>query len=127
EDDPCIDNDGDGYGFYCTLGDDCDDGNILVFQWQQVYRDLDGDGFTAGALLDVCSGACLPAGFSTTSNGSDCNDLVGGTHTPTSAYRDGDNDAYTIGPLLDFCGTGVVPAGFSAEASSSYDCNDADG
>jgi hypothetical protein len=54
----CVDNDGDGYGYNCPKGTDCDDSNPKVHENCLQCQDKDGDGYGIGK-------DCL---------GSDCND-----------------------------------------------------
>ena len=75
--DPCKDNDGDGYDGKtadCSSGTDCNDANAAVWQLLTGYVDADGDGYTVGSAVSVCSGNSLPSGYTVMSLGTDCND-----------------------------------------------------
>lgn len=53
----CVDNDADGYGVDCELGEDCDDNSLEVFRWMDFYLDEDHDGFGTGEVIrTVCWG-----------------------------------------------------------------------
>jgi len=73
--DTCIDADGDGYGVgvSCT-GDDCDDGNASIYQNLTGYMDVDGDTYTVGGSVQVCSAESLPSPYVPSSAGDDCDD-----------------------------------------------------
>jgi Ig-like domain CHU_C associated/Divergent InlB B-repeat domain len=64
-----MDADRDGVG----VSVDCNDNNAAVWQSATFYNDADGDGYDAGTTT-VCYGANIPAGYSRTSKGTDCND-----------------------------------------------------
>lgn len=55
----CIDNDNDGYGLGCELGEDCNDNNILTFRWMDFYLDEDHDIFGTGEVIQT---ACWGVG-----------------------------------------------------------------
>lgn len=107
------DLDGDGYGSGepapCGVNNntDCDDTNPLVYQKQLLYVDLDGDGFHGGTE-EICFGADIPAGYSFTSLGADCDDNQ-------LFYADNDGDGYGSN-ILTGCGVG-----------NNTDCDDSDG
>lgn len=105
-----------GTGWTTTAGisGDCNDNNILVWQSASLYIDNDSDGYNAGTQT-VCYGASIPAGYSTTTSGTDCNDnnnairpnatevcdgvdnnCNGSTDegVTTTYYLDSDNDGY---------------------------------
>ena len=70
----CVDIDVDGYNQTeagCGV-EDCDDAIASFWQYLPGYADNDADGYGAGSLLQVCSGASLLAGYSNI--GDDCND-----------------------------------------------------
>jgi hypothetical protein len=56
-----------------TLGLDCNDFNIEVWQSALLYIDNDNDGYDAGTQT-VCYGASIPSGYSAGTLGGDCND-----------------------------------------------------
>ncbi len=63
---------------YSTNNTDCDDANTDVWQSALLYIDADGDGYDGGQE-PVCYGAAIPAGYKTTTLGTDCNDSDPGT------------------------------------------------
>ncbi len=82
------DADGDGYGDpygaiqncnatppagHVAIEGDCDDNNNAVWQNTELYVDVDGDGYDWG-MEWVCYGASVPAGYTATTSGADCND-----------------------------------------------------
>lgn len=101
----CIDNDGDNYGAGCAAGEDCDDDNPQTWRWLNGYIDADGDRFTVGEILPVCSGMQLPTGFTQSASAlDDCDDNdvnVGssvdtdGDGRPDCLDLDDDNDGLT--------------------------------
>jgi hypothetical protein len=51
--------------YYATAhGNDCDDTNPALWQWEIVYPDNDGDGVGALPLQILCEGSTFPAGYS---------------------------------------------------------------
>jgi hypothetical protein len=51
--------------YYATAhGNDCDDGNAALWQWEIVYPDADGDGVGALPLQILCEGSTFPGGYS---------------------------------------------------------------
>ena len=58
---------------YSLNNTDCNDADALVYQSGTLYIDADGDGYDAGTAV-VCYGATVPAGYSLTTLGTDCND-----------------------------------------------------
>jgi hypothetical protein len=85
-----IDADEDGYGSknaatvcaidavtppigYTLDNSDCNDADPLTWQENILYIDVDGDGWDAGQG-SICYGATIPAGYSETTSGTDCND-----------------------------------------------------
>jgi P pilus assembly chaperone PapD len=68
--DDCDDDmDGDGV----ANADDCEPRNPLKWRTANLFIDADGDGYDKGSEL-VCYGAAIPAGYKTTTLGSDCDD-----------------------------------------------------
>ncbi len=67
-----------GIGWTNTLpsggSGDCDDNDNTKWQLLNAYVDSDGDGFTVGAIQEVCSGNTLPQGYSNSSLGEDTDD-----------------------------------------------------
>ena len=54
---------------YATNITDCDDANALVWQSASFYVDADADGYDNGSATVCCR--ATPAGYATTTNGSD--------------------------------------------------------
>ncbi len=88
-----VDADGDGVGSSVKApcggiltNTDCKDTDAAVFQISTYYIDADGDGFSAGTFTG-CFGASASAGYSATSNGSDCDDNL-------VTYADDDGDGF---------------------------------
>jgi Putative metal-binding motif len=123
----CVDNDLDGYGEGADcLGADCDDTNSAIYQYLEGYVDVDGDGYTEGESMDLCSGAELPPGYSDTSLGEDCNDVTPAIYQYLEGYVDMDGDGYTVGDLeTAICSGAELPSGYS-DTSSGEDCEDED-
>jgi hypothetical protein len=48
---------------YSAVGTDCNDADILVWRSATLYKDVDADGYTDLAELNVCYGATVPAGY----------------------------------------------------------------
>jgi hypothetical protein len=117
---PPIDLDHDGHADDV----DCDDNDPNV--WQSLpysYRDADGDGHTIAASGTICSGASLPAGYSTTPGELDCDDADPAAVTTVVGFLDADGDGVGDGALVTFCNAGVLPAGYAATGG---DCAPAD-
>jgi hypothetical protein len=83
------DEDGDGFGNpalmqsacagaplgYVSNNTDCNDDDENTFQSNNLYTDVDGDGYDAGTGQEIiCYGASIPAGYVLTTLGTDCND-----------------------------------------------------
>jgi hypothetical protein len=135
------DADGDGYGnaassvLACTqpLGyvlnnTDCNDSNPAAYQTGLLFVDADGDHYTVGASTSVCYGATVPAGYSATSLGADCDDTNGSINSGMveilyNGIDDNCNGALDEGHqivtqvLATQCGTTI------ATMSSSIGCN----
>lgn len=103
-----LDVDGDGYGDALSFVDscgvpagyvldntDCDDSDGSIYQLVNYYIDSDSDGYDAGSE-DVCSGVSAPAGYSSSTNGADCDDSVFDCNADCSSvlYFDFDSDGY---------------------------------
>ncbi len=69
---PCVDPDGDGYGPECAAGPDCAPDDPLRFRLVNLYVDADYDGHGTGDPQELCIGADVPPGWST--SGDDCDD-----------------------------------------------------
>ncbi len=96
--------DDDGDGFDSTV--DCDDHDPGVWQLVEAYRDLDGDGHGAGALVQVCAGASLPQGYA--SSDDDCDDADPAGWRIEPLYVDSDGDGVGAGEPVAVCtGEGV--------------------
>lgn len=86
-----------------------------------LYIDADNDGYDGGTTV-VCYGTSIPAGYSTTSLGADCNDADNTLWQNGTMYIDADNDDYD-GGTATVCYGSVIPAGYKA-TSLGADCND---
>jgi hypothetical protein len=62
---------------YSLNNTDCSPSDGLTYQSATVYVDADADGYSVGSATLLCYGASLPAGYSVTSLGSDCDDTNG--------------------------------------------------
>lgn len=108
---PVIDADHDGY----PADVDCDDNDPIV--WQNLaysFRDADGDGHTVAIVGMICSGASLPAGYSTVPGKPDCDDADLTVFTRVTGFVDADGDGVGDGLAMSFCTAGDLPAGFVA-------------
>ena len=108
-----VDADGDGISAHY----DCNDADPGVWQLRPGYLDSDRDGHGAGQLLQVCSGAQLPAGYSPT--GGDCDDGDATAWRPVQAFADADGDGLGAGEPVTLCVGAALPPGF---ASQGGDC-----
>ena len=70
-------NPGAGYTLNQGISGDCDDSNDTLFNSVILYADQDGDGYDNG-VQSFCFGnnPVIPAGFSLSTMGSDCNDTL---------------------------------------------------
>lgn len=104
---PCNDADGDGHysnAVACGAGaakQDCNDADSSKWQLLSGYVDADGDGYTTGSSVSVCSGSSLLSGYVSSSLGSDCND----------------NNAAINPGAVDVCGNGVDENCFGGDAT----------
>jgi hypothetical protein len=106
---------------------DCNDNNSAVWQNLTGYVDADGDGYTTGGAVQVCSGASLPTGYRAAANGNDCNDSNASVWQNLTGYLDADGDGYTVGSGTSVCsGSSVVWSAGSPyrAAATATDCND---
>ncbi|MES2690087.1 MAG: MopE-related protein, partial [Bacteroidota bacterium] len=101
-----------------SLGD-CDDGNGTKWQSASLYIDTDNDGYDAG-LATVCYGANIPAGYISTTLGSDCRDNDAAIHAPVQYYVDGDRDGFGSTATSLICSL-TATTGYSTNNS---DCDD---
>src|SRR5690606_16640971 len=90
-------------------------------QSAELYIDADNDGYDSG-METVCYGATVPAGYSTTSSGEDCDDEDAAVYQSAELYIDTDNDGYDDG-METVCYGATVPAGYST-TSLGADCDD---
>lgn len=103
---PCSDNDKDGYGNpgqdNCPSGSatDCNDFDNTKWQFLSGYVDKDGDGFTVGSAVSVCSGSSLPSGYAAGSKGEDCDD-GDASLTTVCDVKCGSNGINTVTGLCD--------------------------
>jgi len=118
----CIDGDGDTYGVNCPAGPDCDDTNSAIYQELTGYVDADGDTYTVGGAVQVCSGASLPSGYRAAANGPDCDDTNSAIYQNLNGYTDADGDGYGTGTVQTVCSGAALPTGYAA---ASGDCDDA--
>ena len=72
----------------------------------------------------MCSGAIVPAGYSATTLGFDCNDNNAAMQLTYPFYTDADGDGYGAGATSNQCAVNATtaPAGYSV---NNTDCNDA--
>ena len=111
-DDACSNPDTDGDGV--PDASDCAPNDATKWQSANVYIDADGDGFTVGAMQSICYGATLPAGYSLTSAGTDCDDTnssIGSTVATPVASASGSTH---------ICGTGSVSLSSSATTGNQW-------
>jgi hypothetical protein len=109
--------------------------------WQMLpysYRDADGDGATVPAQGFICAGATLPAGYSSTASGDDCNDADPTVSVLAPFYTDTDGDGFGAGAPVSLCAI-APPFGYAATGDDcaptdakawqllSYTDRDADG
>ena len=103
-------------------GPDCDDNNAAVNAIFSGYRDVDGDGFGAGAISSYCA-TSLPAGY--VANNTDCNDNDATKNAVFPFYVDNDRDGYgLVRAMVCAVNATTPPPGYILE--SSYDCDDND-
>jgi hypothetical protein len=101
------DKDGDGYfGTYSPTicmaasqvsasSNDCNDSNGSVWNTANgAYIDSDGDGYVNGQIYGLCYGNSLPAGYTWSNPGIDCNDSNAYVYQNLSVGTDADNDGY---------------------------------
>ncbi|MBU0461980.1 MAG: hypothetical protein KJ574_05320 [Nanoarchaeota archaeon] len=113
-----VDNDGDGYGWGCLNGYDCDDTDSAIFIGcaSGCKQDTDGDGFGYGCTngndcndnsadeTKVCANGCISDNDGDErglgcDNGPDCNGLDPRAYTdcPNGCFDDNDGDGYGFG------------------------------
>ena len=96
--------------------------------WQLLaysYVDADGDTYTVAPAMSsmICSGAALPAGYSNTAKGDDCDDHDPKVYDLLTVYPDTDSDGVGAGASTLVCTDGSVPKG---DSLSSTDCAPSD-
>ncbi len=94
--------------------------------WQELpftYRDADGDGYTVGLSGQVCAGLTLPVGYSSQSNGDDCDDTNPAIYDALTVYADTDGDGVGAGSGTLVCTNGSTPAG---DTLTDSDCASTD-
>src|SRR5262245_9273760 len=107
---PPIDHDGDGH----PAGADCDDGDAAVWQLLAYsFRDADGDQHVTPAQGTICSGATLPAGYTTDGGELDCDDSDPAVFASVTGFVDSDGDGVGEGAALALCTGGTLPAGYA--------------
>jgi hypothetical protein len=80
-----VDGDGDGV----PDDEDCAPADPEAWQSASLYIDADGDGYDGGSTM-VCFGSSIPAGYSLTSNGADCDDTDANLTMVGNACNDSD-------------------------------------
>lgn len=107
-------------GYVAKTGDCAPDDSI---RWQMLsywYRDVDLDGWTVSQSGSICSGAALPASYSSGyGKGDDCDDADETVHARVHGYADADRDGYGAGSSQSFCTAGELPAGY---VTNNTDC-----
>lgn len=126
------DTDGDGDSFADAV--DCAPNDSS--KWQQLdfqSRDADADGHWANSAGQLCSGATLPATYSSVpalAGDADCDD-ASASYWRLLPYlaRDSDSDGFSIASTGEACSGTSLPASYGAEApgAQTVDCDDADG
>ena len=103
-----------GISFVPDQGD-CDDHNADAWQWLLGFRDFDYDGFTTGALEQVCSGFWLPPEYrADQSLGPDCDDGTTSRNQLLPRYANPDGDERGSGVAIPSCVSFLeVPLGMS--------------
>ncbi len=111
--------------FNFKISSDCDQSNPALWQWLRGYQDSDGDSYTSGRPLKVCSGVALPVGYRPAPHGNDCDDHDQTRWRYQALYRDADKDTYFGRERQRVCMGNTVPAGYSQKRGRGIDCNDA--
>jgi len=95
---------------------DCNDGSNSVYTGalSNHYADTDGDGYGAGAALNICATPGYVA------NNTDCSPNNASLYRTVTGYLDGDGDGIGAGSLVS---AGCVGAG--SYVATGTDCNDA--
>lgn len=111
----------DGDGF--PAGADCDDSDPLVHTPVMVYLDADGDGVGAGIPITICSNGSVPPGYSLV--GTDCapNDPTA-WRAVSSLPVDRDGDGITVVEPVQLCLGDTAPAPY-VTVEMGNDCDDA--
>jgi hypothetical protein len=109
--------------YFSANNTDCNDGNGSVWVTQTLYADADGDGYTSGGGVGVCTNGTVPAGYRAAPNGSDCNDSDASRWQYLTCAHDGDGDGWGDTLPGSYCSGATCPAGYSA---NSGDCCDSD-
>ncbi len=129
------DADEDGYGDMTpgvgvTPGTDCDDEDDDLFTMLPGFVDSDGDGFTVGGPVDVCTdGITRPEGYNEAGTiPQDCDDDVDTVFLPIVGYTDEDGDGVGLaGSGQTFCTDGDLPEDYvDAGDPARFDCDDGD-
>ncbi|HEX8269609.1 MAG TPA: LamG-like jellyroll fold domain-containing protein [Flavobacterium sp.] len=96
--------------------------SVTVRALTTYYVDNDGDGYDNGFEL-ACQGATVPAGYSLTTFGTDCDDANIQVFQSAMLYVDADNDGFSSGSSMQICYGAQVPSGYIAHPTEA-DCND---
>src|SRR6185295_799417 len=92
-----------GYNTTATQSGDCNDSDNTKWQSASLYVDADGDGYTVGSATSVCYGATIPAGYKTTSLGTDCNDGNASVHPGATEICNNNIDDNCNGTIDEGC------------------------
>ncbi|MBD3313509.1 hypothetical protein GF345_03635 [Candidatus Woesearchaeota archaeon] len=117
-----VDNDGDGV--YSDTDCNDDDGSVWVLQ--SLYIDSDGDSYTVGDAVDICTDGTIPDGYTKTHNPEDCDDTEDSGWQNLTGYSDNDGDTYTLADPEQVCSGESLPAGHEEAPSPQADCDDSD-
>ncbi|MAA79900.1 MAG: hypothetical protein CL916_11640 [Deltaproteobacteria bacterium] len=123
-------------GFSGMAGEDCDDGDVLVYPnateftgdgidqscdgLEVCYTDIDGDGFRGDGTVETINIDCSGVGEKLASVEVDCDDGSASTY-PGAAYLDSTTDC-----MLDGDGDGFGSDSVSNGVTLGSDCNDGD-
>jgi hypothetical protein len=121
---PCMDNDGDGYGYYCANGEDCDDwANWINPGASEIWNGYDDN--CNGQADEGLSNPCDQDGDGWAFYSGDCNEADGSINPGASETCSDSVDNNCDGQIDEGC----VNWDQDGDGWQSYsgDCNDADG